>query len=159
MNRQLHCWKQPAYFPAKLSIPVNYLRLLAPPFFIWHSQYVQSPLNINYNDLTVLGNSCINDTATLYALSCRNPRTKTSPNVPYTNPLLLKEVATGLTSPLPLFCILNLRPSKKSESVVWNKDIPRISKILFSILIFIIFNNVIKLENGANIDIVFDVAS
>ena len=65
----------------------------------------------------------------------------------------------SLTSPLPLFCILNLRPSQKSESVVWNKDIPRISKILFSILIFIIFNNVIKLENGANIDIVFDVAS
>ena len=34
MNRQLHHWKQPAYFPAKLSIPVNYLEYLRPHFLL-----------------------------------------------------------------------------------------------------------------------------
>lgn len=36
-----------------------------------------------------------------WAVETEHPRTKTNPNVPYTNPLLLKEIATGLTSPLP----------------------------------------------------------
>ena len=124
MNRQLHCWKQPAYFPAKLSIPVNYLEYLRPHFLLdtLSKSRARSASTTMIFPFWEIAASMTPLDLILWAVAWLQPKSLLMPNRPYTYRFSLDGFVLALPS-LPSLANPSFNASIRSPKVAWKRGL------------------------------------